>query len=293
MTILSLAAASEDSRFLLSADGQLLFRKKKEKILFMRMSWSVSAACALAVCLAGVGVQAGVVVEVEQRLPGTGTVIGRTVYYFEVGRLRVESTSEEGEEVIVIFRSDRKTAWLINPSEGTYVELTPAKVAELQKQIEARQREQAEELAKLPPEQRRAMEELMSAVSGSGTTLSFNKAGDNEKVNGYTCTRYEALEGESRVAEIWTASLGQLKLSAEEYEPLREMGRMLEPLGASRPLAQLMQTTTLEGVPVRTVSYADGVALSEDRVVRAERKTLEAGLFELPRGLRKVEPGEE
>ncbi|MGH9789015.1 MAG: DUF4412 domain-containing protein, partial [Candidatus Acidiferrales bacterium] len=149
------------------------------------------------------------------------------------------------------------------------------------------------ELAKLPPEQRKAMEEMMAAVSGPGAALSFNAVGRDEKIDGYTCTRYEALEGESRVAEIWTASLEQLKLTAEEYEPLREMGRMMEPLGASRPLAQLMQTTSLEGVPVRTVSYSGGVALSEDRVVSAEQRTLEARLFELPRGLRKVEPGEE
>ncbi len=248
---------------------------------------------ALVVCLAGVCASAGVAVEVEQRLPGTGVVVGRTVYYFEAGRLRVESTTEEGDQAILIFRSDRKTAWLIQPSEGTYVELTPAKIAELQKQIEARQREQADELAKLPPEQRQAMEELMATVSGAPAALTFNVAGREEKVDGYTCTRYEALEGERRVAEVWTVALEQLKLSAEEYEPLREMGRMMEPLGASKPLGQLMQTAALEGIPVRTVSYADGVALSEDRVVRAERQTMEARLFELPRGLRKVEPGEE
>ena len=259
----------------------------------MRASWSVISACVLAVCMAAGSAQAGVVVEVEQRLPGTGAVIGRTTYYFDVGRLRVESTNEDGEQVIVIFRADRKTAWLINQGEGTYVELTPAKVAELKKKLDAQQEEMAEELAKLPPEQRKAMEEMMAAVSGPGAALSFNAVGRDEKVDGYTCTRYEALEGESRVAEIWTVSLEQLQLTAEEYAPLREMGRMMEPLGSSRPLAQLIQTASLEGVPVRTVSYSGGVALSEDRVVSAERKTPEARLFELPRGLRKVEPGEE
>jgi hypothetical protein len=259
----------------------------------MRTSRRVSLACVLAASLAGVCASAGVVVEVEQRLPGTGAVIGRTVYYFEAGRLRVESNTEEGDPAILIFRSDRKTAWLIQPAEGTYMELTPAKITELQKQIEARQKEQAEELAKLPPEQRQAMEELMAAVSGAPAALTFNVAGRDEKLDGYTCTRYEALEGEKRVAEVWTVALEQLKLSAEEYAPVREMGRMMEPLGASKPLAQLMQTAALEGIPVRTVSYADGVALSEDRVVGAARQTLETRLFELPRGLRKVDPGEE
>jgi hypothetical protein len=254
---------------------------------------SVCVACGAAVWLAGASARAGVVVEVEQRLPGTGAVMGRTVYYFDAGRLRVESTSEEGEEAVVIFLSDRKTAWLISPGDATYVELTPAKVAELQRRIEAEQQRQAEELAKLPPEQRQAMEELMAAVSGPAAALTFNAVARDEKLDGYTCTRYEALEGESRVAEVWTASLDQLQLTSQEYEPLREMGRMMEPLGAAKPLAQLMQTASLEGVPVRTVSYADGVALSEDRVVGAERRTLEPRLFELPRGLRRVEPGEE
>ncbi len=253
----------------------------------MRVSFKRALLGVAAVWLLGGSAAAGVRVETEQREPGSEAALGRTVYLLDAGRLRLEAKSEEGEDVVIIFRGDRSLAWLIDQREGTYVELTPDKIAKLRDQIETQRQQMEKELAKLPPEQRQAVEQMMG---GAGAPVSYRAAGHDEKVASFVCTRYEVLQGDERTAEIWAAPLDQLHIQPEEFKTLTDLGRLLEPLGEQGPVGQIKQMSSMEGFPVRSVSYAAGQAIAEQRVVKAERKTFEPGLFDLPRGLRKTDP---
>jgi hypothetical protein len=62
--------------------------------LHMKASQACATACVLTLILAGVAAAAGVVVEHEQREPGSNAVTGRVTYYFDAGRLRIESQTE-------------------------------------------------------------------------------------------------------------------------------------------------------------------------------------------------------
>ncbi|HXE74477.1 MAG TPA: DUF4412 domain-containing protein [Candidatus Xenobia bacterium] len=233
---------------------------------------------------------AGVRVETEQREPGSNTALGRTVYYLDAGRLRLEAQSEEGEDIVIIFRADRSLAWLIDQRDGTYVELTPEKIARLRENLEAQRKQMEKDLAQLPPEQRAAIEQMMG---GAGGAVSYRAAGQNEKVDSFVCTRYEVLQQDERTAEIWAASLDQLHIQPAEFRTLTDLGRLLEPLGEQGPVDQIKQMRAMEGFPVRSVSYVGGTAIAEQRVVKAERQRFEAGLFDLPPGLRQTEPGQQ
>ncbi len=253
----------------------------------MRVSSRRALLSVAAVWLAGWSAAAGVRVETEQREPGSEAALGRTVYYLDANRLRLEAKSEEGEDVVIIFHADRSLAWLIDQREGTYVELTPEKIAKLREQLEAQRQQMEKELAKLPAEQRQAIEQMMGGTGGAA--VSYRPAGHDEKVGAYVCTRYEVLQQDERTAEIWAAPLDQLQIHPEEFKTLTDLGRLLEPLGEQGPVGQIKQMTSMEGFPVRSVSYAAGQAIAEQRVVKAERKTFEPSLFELPRGLRKTD----
>jgi len=122
----------------------------------MSIRRAIVSALVLATCLAGLAATAGVVVEQEQREPSTSAVLGRTVFYLDAGRLRIETQTPEGDNLLVIFRSDKPVAWTIDLAEGTYFELTPAKIAKMREQMDRMQREMAEALKQMPPEQRRA-----------------------------------------------------------------------------------------------------------------------------------------
>ena len=114
---------------------------------------AVPSVAAVWLLLAG-SAAAGVRIETEQREPGSNVALGRTVYYLDACRLRLEAQSEEGEDIVIIFRADRSLSWLIDQRDGTYVELTSEKIAKLREQLEAQRQQREKDLAKLPPEQR-------------------------------------------------------------------------------------------------------------------------------------------
>lgn len=256
----------------------------------------------LAACLAGWSAVAGTQVTLEERDPASQAAVARSVFSLEPGRLRIETRTEEGETTLVIFHADQSVVWIIDPTEGRYYEMTPAKVAEVRPQMEAAQKEMSAELAKMPPEQRRALEQMMAQMGqgvGTPTPATVRVVGRGERVGSFDCVHYEVLRSGQRTEEVWAAPLEQLQLQREELETLAALSRLFEPLGSQGPVSQLSGLTTIqggervEGFPVRTLSYDNGQAYREEVVVRAERQSFDAKLFELPPGLRKTEFGEE
>lgn len=265
----------------------------------MRIHRRTVTALVLAACLSGLAAAAGVVVEQEQREPGSNAVLGRTVFYLDAGRLRIETQTQEGDELLVIFRADKPVAWTIDLNEGTYYELTPAKIAKMREQMERLQRQMAEALKQMPPEQRRAAEQMMEQMGqapGPARPTTVRVLGREEKVDSFLCTRYEVLRDGAREEEIWAAPLEQLQIGPEEYTTLVELVRLFEPLGPQGPTSRLSSLAApesggekIEGFPVRALSYENGRAFAEERVVRAERQSFDAKLFQRPPGLRPTE----
>lgn len=241
---------------------------------------------------------AGVVLEMEEREPGSDAVVGRIVYRLEPGRLRIETRSQDDEETIVIFRADRPVAWILRPAEGTYYEFTPDGVAALRQRMEEAEERMAAELAKMPDEQRRAFEEMMERLGhemGAPEAMSVRVAGRGEKVGDYVCTRYQLLRGQELELEVWTAPPEKAQLLAEEFQTIEALGRLLEPLGQGGPVRPLggmgsqQSGNEIEGLPVRSLTYSEGEAYREEILVRATRQELDGQLFELPPGLRRAE----
>ncbi len=256
--------------------------------------------CVVAVCLAVGVARAGVVIESEQREPGSTAAVGRALYSIDTGRLRIEVQGSEGEETLIIFRADKSVAWIINQQERTYYEITPAKVAQMKQQMEAAQRQMAEQLKEMPPDQRKMVEEMMARMgqrAGSAPpSYTVRAAGRGEKVGSFVCTRYEILRGSERTGELWAASVEQVKLGPEDFKTFSDLAKLFEPLGQQGPMSQLAGLKplgsggeTVEGYPVRTLTYDGGRLIQEEVVVRAERQNLDSKLFELPSGLRKTE----
>jgi hypothetical protein len=244
----------------------------------------------LAGALAGAAARAGVVVEQEQREPGAKAATGRTVVSLDTGRVRVETATTDGEKQVLIFRAERRAVWILDPGEGTYYELSAAQVEKMRARMESAQREMAEQLAQLPPEQRRAVEQMMGQRMGGAAPLEVRALGGTQTVGTFTCARYDLLRGGERLQEVCAAPLEQLHMAAEEFASLAELGRLFEPLGQQAPSEQWNALEKLDGFPVKTVTYRDGQPVLEERVVRAERQTLVPNLFELPPGYRRVEP---
>jgi len=258
----------------------------------------IALALALLAGLAGGTAAAGVVLELEEREPSSGAVVGRIVYRLEAGRLRIETRGEDDEEAIVIFRAEKPVAWIVRAAEGTYYEFTPERVAALREKMEEAEKRMAAELAKMPPAQRSAFEEMMERLGhpmGEPEPVSVEVGGRGETVGEWACTRYRILRGQELEAELWTAPPEQAQLRREEFETLGALERLLAPLGAEGPVRPLGSVGAqrpgekVEGLPVRSLTYSEGEAYREEILVRVTRQDLDARLFELPPGLRRAE----
>lgn len=255
-----------------------------------------ASVCVLGLCLAGLGASAGVVIEQEQRGPGTNTPVWRITFYLDAGKLRVESKSAEGEESITIFDEARQVLWVIDPGAGTYYEMTPATLRGMQQRMEEARKQMQAQLAQLPPEQRKMMEEMMKQqMGGPPPAVSAREVARGEKVGPFVCIHYELLTGGQRSGEVWAAGIEQLQLREAEYKTFQALGRFLEPLGQMAPAGGSWTRggQDIQGFPVRSLNYEGKRLVAEEMVVKAERRALEAGLFTLPPGLEKSEFGRE
>ncbi len=60
------------------------------------------------------GARAGVVIQQEERGPGNDLPLAQATFYLDAGRLRIERTSAEGLETIIIFDQAKKVVWVID-----------------------------------------------------------------------------------------------------------------------------------------------------------------------------------
>jgi len=254
-----------------------------------RALWSI-----FLLLLTASGAAAGVVLEQQAKDVTTGEVIRMTTYV-EPGRLRMEVESRAGTS-ITIFRADRQVVWMIQSQEGTYQEMTQSDVERMAEQLTTLRKQQEEMLKGLPPEQRAVVEEMLKQQVGGGKHVEVSvRAVGQESVGNFSTTKYEILADGQRTAELWAAPLTQLSLHPEEHETFVQFARFFEKLsqtaGAQAGSGDLFTryAGSIEGFPVKILSYDEGELVSEQLVVRAQRQAIAGDKFELPAGLRKVE----
>lgn len=252
----------------------------------------VALACVLG--LASLPAAAGVVIQQEQREAGSDTPLVQTIIYLDAGKLRVEARSAEGEHTITIFDEAKQVMWVIDRVAGTYSEMTAAQVAEMSKRMADARKAMEAQLAQMPPERRKMIEEMMKQQMG-GSDMTVREISRGEKVGSFTCIHYEQLSQGRRSGEVWTASPDQLQIGEAEFKTFQALGRFLEPLGQGGPGGPgfVLASRSIEGFPVRSLTYDGGEVVAEEKVTKSERRALEPGLFTLPPGLEKTEMGME
>lgn len=248
----------------------------------------------LCVGVAAASARAGVVIEQQTKSGDTGEVM-KTITYVEPGLLRSEM--QMGDQLtIMIFRADRQVVWMIQPREKTYREMTQADVERLAGQMDAARQRMEAMLKSMPPEQRAMAEQMMKQQMGAEAQpvkMEVKKLG-RESVGKFSATKYELLADGERAAQIWAASVEQLNIQKPEMDTFLQFAKFFEKL--SRTAGEMTAANVLarhwesiEGFPVKTVSYEGGEVANEQQVVRAERQSLGDDKFQLPPGLKKIE----
>lgn len=240
-------------------------------------------------------VEAGTVIQQEEREPGSNKPGQQMTIYVDAGKLRIEGEDPTTGKYTMIFDQSKQVLWMVDVGKGTYTELTAAEVQGMGQQMQQAMKEMEAELANMPPEQRKMVEQMMKGpmggAAGGAPKATVREKGRGEKVGQFVCIHYEVLTGEQLSQEVWAAPASQVQLEDAAYQTFRALSQFYEPLSRQAPKGAwaVPGGQQIDGFPVRTILYQGQKPVSESVVVKVEKRALEAGLFTLPSGLKKTQ----
>jgi len=254
-------------------------------------------ACAL-IGLACPVAWAGVVIEMEDNDPGGPAEAPIDTIYAQGEMLRMDSQEDGDGRMSIIFRDE--ALWMINHEEKSCQMIDKDAMQQLSDQLGGVMKQMEAELAKLPPDQRAMMEEMMksrmSAAMGGGGTAGPPRrveVGAAEKVGEYSCTLHTLFAGDDKLWEICAATEKTLPGAASEamaaFRAMSQFAEQLRETLQQGPLADMVSTpfhelNEVNGLPIRVRSFERGRLENESTLKSIVSKNLEASVFDVPDG---------
>jgi hypothetical protein len=241
------------------------------------------------VLLAAVTVSADTRVEIVQRSDGEENT--QTIFLVP-GKMRAEA-AHGGQPGYVLFDQAKRTLYVVNPEERSYLEMDPASMAEMQNQMQGvmaqAMKEMEARMKDMPPEQRERMAAMLSGMPGHAAAPSdpvrFETTSVQKDINGYSCTRVDAFRGEKKVREMWITSAQALEIPDADYQTVVAMQEMAKSLASQfgQGMVPDLATPSLKGLPVKVVHFDDsGSPESEQELKSVSHEVLDAALFQIP-----------
>ncbi|MER3523441.1 MAG: hypothetical protein C4326_05070 [Ignavibacteria bacterium] len=192
---------------------------------------------------------------------------------------------------ITIFRLDREVMWQINPSKKTYSEISFAQMEAMMKnassKMDAAMAKMQEELSKLPPDQRKMVEEMMKgrmpgARGKADAPIQVSSTGERKTISGFACTKFAVQHGEKTVATLWvTKDVPGFAELAEDWKAFSKRLASMMPRFASE-MAEAYKK--IQGFTIQSEIPDLGVVTT---VLKVERRSTPASEFEIPAGYTK------
>jgi hypothetical protein len=259
----------------------------------MRPFFSLASALLLLGMLA-CPLEAGVLIVYEQdsfSRPGKA----KMMVYLDRDRMRMETKGSDQDHVI-LFRGDRKLYWMIDKSEGTYMEISRNDLQKMKSKMGEARRAFEEQMKNVPPEQRRMAEAMMkNRMPKQPPKTTYRKKASGVKVNRWICDQYEGYREREKTEEIWAADVNQFDFRPEEFQVLDDVREFAEEFSKqSLPFYRIeaekgRKGDDYSGVPVKMISFAGGKKDQKMELKEIQRRDVAPSLFELPGGLQRKE----
>jgi len=197
----------------------------------------------------------------------------------------------------MIFRGDKELFWAVNPQDKECTEITKETIEKMGQSVSGAMKQMEAQMANMPPEQRAMMEQMMKGQMGplsnnTAEQIVLKKSDQKKQINGYTCTKTEAYKGEVKVRDLWVTDWNNFKYGKEASDAFQAMTDFFKSMMEAFKDVKFMQsidnpysqTGALNGFPVMTVEYEEGKPVLEVTFASIEKKTLQADLFNPPKG---------
>ena len=181
-------------------------------------------------------------------------------------------------------------------SDKTYMVLDKATMEQLGKQISEAMEQVKEQLAKLPPEQRAQMEQMMGIQTGRRRTVKWEveavDTGKSDKVEGRACRIWDVKRNGKLDDQLCVVPYSSLPGKEDFQAAFREFRARCSrrwaricPSFAGMMSSEFSALAKVNGFPVRTRSYENGRLAEDEQLVKVWREeSIPASMFEVPAG---------
>lgn len=245
---------------------------------------------------------AGVVMDMVTR-DAAGQETDRTRIYAQSKMIRMEQVVEDEAEPdgTMIFLGNEFL--YVDHQDKSYIVMDEAMIDDVSAQISDAMKQMEAELANMPPEQRAMVEQMMKGrMGGMMAEQKAPSAGPrieakgNSKWQSYKCRQYEVFEGPEKTQDICAADLDDVDGADDVIEAFRGMAAYMQKLTESMPMmsddqmnpGKLMRE--IDGFPVHTVDYENGVVAGDVSLDSVTEKDIEPEMFTAPEGYRRESP---
>jgi hypothetical protein len=230
------------------------------------------------------------VLVVQKTTRGTATITNQI--QIEKTRMRADMMNAGGRKQVIVFDGNAQVLRIIDDEAKTYNEITKADVDQIASQMAGAMSMMQQQMANMPPEQRAQMEAMMRGrgmpAGGAQPKTEYVKTG-TDKVGKWTCTKYDAMRGGAKTAEMCTVDPKALGFTADDFTVTKQLGEFFGKLipQQSDQLFRLgsVDEKGFEGLPVRVVGT--GPQASTTEVTDASRQSFPDSLFTVPAGYQK------
>lgn len=243
-------------------------------------------AAGLAGSVVAFAAHAGVYVEVVNHDIRAGTTDLSQKIYVQGGLGRF--TDNEGRSTLI--KGD--TMYILDESDKSYIAFDKATMEKLAARLNAGMEKMKEQVAKLPPDQRAQMEQMMAKqMGGEGKprTVEAIDTGKSDKVEGRACKVWDVKRNDELDDQLCVTAFTALPGKENFQAVFANFAKVFEEMAKSVPMLAGTMTNEfsalakVNGYPVRTRAYDNGKLGDEEQIVKVWREeAIPAAMFEIP-----------
>jgi hypothetical protein len=187
------------------------------------------------------------------------------------------------------------TMYVVDENDKSYIVLDKATIEQLGKQLSAAMEKVKDQLAKMPPDQRAQMEQMMGIPSQDADSGKWEvetvDTGKSDKVEGRACKVWDVKRNGELDDQICVVPYSALPGKEDFRAAFANFAKVFEDMAKNLPQlsgrmnSEMSALSKVNGFPVRTRGYENGKLGNEEQLVKVWREeAVPASMFEIPAG---------
>lgn len=210
----------------------------------------------------------------------------------------VAEEQEKKDKTTVMFDADKEMLYIIDHKKKEYIEMTRQDMEALNEMLQQQLAAMEQQLAMLPENQRKMIQEQMGAAfGGKQQTAEYSLEESGVSVKEWKADKYVGMTEGQKQSEIYVASYNELGQDPENFQSLEKFFETIKNYiqgmsksfsGAGISFFSESMPGYKTGVPVKTVLYnSKGEVISTTMIDSLTEETVEENLFQLPQDYKK------